>query len=230
MPLVALKPLKARLVIEDGRENVLVMRVALADGESVVLSPGGRLEALRGVLRIRERPDEPRRHRPRVAGTMVYVPAAARDGAPGTAKFQVNVALSSRKFEALLRIALAGALPTKFFVDAGEKVSPTRTRGLGYGKGAAGRTKVWDTAGFRTLPVTDFSMVLPVTIPASTAPGTDGGLPLQELVGDNLHLAELAEEMLSAHAESRATLTAALAIIGIIVLLILLADLVLVFK
>jgi hypothetical protein len=217
-------------VIEDGRENVLVMRVALADGESVVLSPGGRLEALPGVLRIRERPDEPRRRRPRVAGSLVYVPTAAGGASPGGAKFQVNIALSSRKFEALLRIALAGALPTKFFVDAGEKISPTRTRGLGYGKGAAGRTKVWDTARYRMLPVTDFSMVLPITVPGLTAPEPDGGPLLQDPVGDNLHLAELADEMLSTHAETRATLTAALAIIAIIVLLILLANLVLVFR
>jgi hypothetical protein len=230
MPLVALKPLKARLVIEDGRESVLVMRVALDDGESVVLAPGGRLEALPGVLRIRERPDEPSRRKPRMAGTLVYVPGAARNGGQGSAKFQVNVGLSSRKFDALLRIALAGALPTKFFVEAGEKVSPTRTLGLGYGKGAAGRTKVWDTANHRMLPVTDFSMVLPVAIRSLPAGGGEADQRGLESAADNLHLAELADEMLSAQAESRTTLTAALAIIAIIVLLILLANLVLVFR
>jgi hypothetical protein len=229
MPLVALKPLKARLVIEDGRESVLVLKVALADGESVVLAPGGRLEALPGVLRIRERPESPRR-RPGAAGKMVYVPGAARDGAPGTAKFQVDVALAGRKFEALLRVALAGALPTKLFVDVGEKVSPTQTRGLAYGRGAAGRTKVWDTAGHRTLPVTGFTLVLPVSVPATPAQGVGGAPTPQNPTADTLHLAELADEMLSTQAETRATLTAVLAIIAIIVLLILLANLVLIFR
>ena len=36
MPLVAFKPTKARLVIEQGRESVLVMRVVVAKGERLV--------------------------------------------------------------------------------------------------------------------------------------------------------------------------------------------------
>jgi len=53
MPLVAFKPTKARLVIEQGRESVLVMRVVVAKGETVALAAGGRLEAITGFLRIR---------------------------------------------------------------------------------------------------------------------------------------------------------------------------------
>jgi hypothetical protein len=230
MPLLALKPLKARLVIEDGRESVLVMKVRLADGEVVVLKPGGRLETLPGVLRIRERRDEPRRRRPKSGGTMVYVPGAPRNGIPGAAKFQINVALATHKFDALLRVALAGALPTKLFIDVGERVSPNVTLGIGYGASAAGRIKVWDTAGHRKLPVTDFSMILPVAVPMAPVAAGNGEPPVLDSIADNLHLAELADEVLSTQAETRATLTAALAIIGIIALLILLANLVLVFK
>ena len=55
MPLVSFNPTKVRLVIEEGKESVLVMRLVAAKGESVELATGGKLELLTGVLRIRER-------------------------------------------------------------------------------------------------------------------------------------------------------------------------------
>src|SRR6185436_5651528 len=57
MPLVAFKPTKARLVIEQGRESILVMQVVVAKGETVALAVGGRLETTSGFLRIRRNPD-----------------------------------------------------------------------------------------------------------------------------------------------------------------------------
>ena len=70
MPLVAFKPTKARLVIEQGRESVLVMRVIVAKNETVALAVGGRLESLAGFLRIRERKDERGRNE-KVVGSLM---------------------------------------------------------------------------------------------------------------------------------------------------------------
>ena len=55
MPLVGFRPTKARLVIEDSSDTILVMKVVVADSESVELASGGKLDALAGVVRIRER-------------------------------------------------------------------------------------------------------------------------------------------------------------------------------
>jgi len=55
MPLVGFRPTKARLIIDDSNDTVLVMKVVVADSESVELASGGKLDALQGVLRIRER-------------------------------------------------------------------------------------------------------------------------------------------------------------------------------
>ena len=40
MPLVGFTPTKARLVLEENKESVLVMKVTLAKGESVALATG----------------------------------------------------------------------------------------------------------------------------------------------------------------------------------------------
>jgi len=231
MPLIGFKPLKARLVIEEGRESILVMKVAVAEGETVILTPGGRLEALPGVLRIRERRETPGNMRPKTLGTLVYVPGTSSSGeSGGAAKFQIDVTMAGRKFDALLRVALTGALPTKFFVEAGEKVVATRPTGLRFGAGAAGRIKIWDTAGHRKLPVTDFSIILPIAVPPASSTAGNGGPPVLDSVAGNVQLVEFADEILSSQAESRAMLVGVLAIIAVIVLLILLADLTLVFK
>lgn len=230
MPLVAFKPLKARLVIEEDRGTLLVMKIAVAEGESVALGSGGKLESLSGVLRIRERSDVHRQRTHKRVGTLVYVPDGG-DGPRGAGKFQINLALSTAKFEALLGMAMGGVLPVKFFVDAGEKISATETRGLGYGVSRSGRVKVWDTSGHRTLPVTGFSLILPVPDPTTAAPGVfTPTTPPAEPGSSGTHLAEIADEVLSFQAETRATLVGVLAIIAVIMLMILMADLVLVFK
>ena len=58
MPLVSFTPTDARLVLEENKQSVLVMKVVLAKGESLELENGGSLETLAGVLRIRERSAE----------------------------------------------------------------------------------------------------------------------------------------------------------------------------
>ena len=155
MPLVGFRPTKARLIIEDSNDTVLVMKVVVSDSESVEFSTGGKLDALTGVLRIRERKeDEPQRN-----GSHVVAP---------------------EKFRALLRVAVAGNLPNKFFIDAGERISKTETRGMTYWVGGGGRTKVWDSEAHRSLPITKFSMILPIEVasrgeanraPAAALPG-----------------------------------------------------------
>ena len=53
MPLVGFRPTKARLVIEDSKASVLVMKVVVYNGDSVGLATGDKLEELTGVLRVK---------------------------------------------------------------------------------------------------------------------------------------------------------------------------------
>ncbi len=133
MPLVSFKPTKARLVLEEGKDSVLVMKVAVAKGETVELSTGGRLEALSGVLRIRERKTNATRSNGKAIGSLIFIDETGYGQQFSPAKFQINLGMAAEKFEPLLRVALSGRLPNKFFVDAGERVSSRETRGMSYG-------------------------------------------------------------------------------------------------
>jgi len=164
MPLVSFKPTKARLVLEEGKDSVLVMKVTVAKGDTVELATGGRLESLTGVLRIRERKTNGARDKG-VIGSLIYIDESGHGPELSPAKFQINLGMAADKFEPLLRVALSGRLPNKFFVDAGERVSARETRGLSYGLRRDVRTKIWDTTSFRTLPVTNFAMILPIDVP-----------------------------------------------------------------
>ena len=181
MPLVGFRPTKARLIIEDSNDTVLVMKVVVADSESVEFSTGGKLDSLTGVLRIRERKeDEPQRNGSHVVGSLVYIAESGEGPERSPAKYRINIAMAPEKFRALLRVAVAGNLPNKFFVDAGERISKTETRGMTYWVGGGGRTKVWDSEAHRSLPITKFSMILPIDVgsrgeanraPAAALPG-----------------------------------------------------------
>src|SRR5271167_2289437 len=164
MPLVSFNPTKARLVIEEGKESVLVMKVVAAKGESVKLATGGRLELLTGVLRVRECKADAGQGNRKGVGSLVFVPPSGPGEVRQAAKFQINILMSAKKFDALLQVALSGRLPTKFFVNAGERVSRTATKGLNYRKGPEGRTKIWDNKSFRSLLVTHFVVILPISI------------------------------------------------------------------
>jgi hypothetical protein len=229
MPVIALKPLKARLIVDAAKDTILVLRVALADGEAVALAAGGRLDALPGVMRIRERDDD-RRERRRGAGTLTYVPGGDDES---HAKYQIDVALPPRKFDALVRLALAGRLPAKLFVDAGSARAPPDGADLGYWPGSGGRVKRWDNVAHRVLPVARFSLILPVVLAAedasaaATAAAPEAGT---SATADHPVLVDIADELLSSMAETRTTTTAVLAIIAVVVVLILVADLMLVFR
>ena len=96
MPLVSFRPTKARLVIEDGKDSVLVMKVAVAKGETVELAGGGRLEALAGVLRIRERKAHARGNG--AIGSLVFIDESGRGTNYAPAKFQINLGMAAEKF------------------------------------------------------------------------------------------------------------------------------------
>jgi hypothetical protein len=233
MPLVSFRPTKARLVIEDGKDSVLVMKVAVAKGETVELAGGGRLEALSGVLRIRERKANPSRGNGAI-GSLVFIDESGRGANYAPAKFQINLAMAAEKFEPLLRVALSGRLPNKFFVDAGERVSARETRGLSYGHRRDGQTKVWDTTAFRSLPVTNFAMILPIEMSEPRENGNGGGTAAEhfpiESMATNAQVAELVDDLLVFQSETRNTLYAMVAVVGVVVVLTLVFGLVLLFR
>ena len=91
MPLVAFKPTKARLVIEQGRESILVMKVIVAKGETVALAIGGRLESTTGFLRIRERKEERGRNENKAVGSIVLGGALEFGVVDGKGRLFINV-------------------------------------------------------------------------------------------------------------------------------------------
>ena len=231
MPLIAFKPTKARLVIEQGRESVLVMRVLVAKGETVALAAGGRLEAMAGFLRIRERKEERGRNENKAVGSMVYVDAAGHGDARTPANFQINISLSAAKFEALLKVAISGRLPSKFFVHAGDRISARETRGMGYAIRAGIRVKVWDNKRYRTLPVTNFSVILPITVPDQQEGGAfEEDRQLAESLSSSDQMAELADEFAVFQGETKNALTAVVSVVAVIGVLLLFINLVLIIK
>ncbi len=219
MPLVSFKPTKARLVIEEGKDSVLVMKVALAKGETVELATGGRLESLSGVLRIRERKTNGMRGNGAI-GSLIYIDESGRGPEFAPAKFQINLGMAADKFEPLLRVALSGRLPNKFFVDAGERVSARETRGLSYGLRSDVRTKIWDTTSFRTLPVTSFAMILPIDVPEPRENGAPAveSYPVESMA-TNAQVAELVDDLLVFQSETRNMLYAMVAVVAVAVVL-----------
>ena len=208
MPLVGFTPTKARLVLEESKESVLVMKVTLAKGESVELATGGKLQALTGVIRVRERRTDNWQGNGKGVGSLVFVDAG-RDGAQESAKFQINISISTKKFDALLKVAISGRLPSKFFVDAGEKVSRSETRGLTYRMAPKGRTKVWDNKSFAFLPVTNFTAIIPISVPEPPpALSTDADQSSFESQASYGQVVELAEELAVFRSETNQTLTA----------------------
>src|SRR4029453_2859238 len=233
MPLVSFKPTKARLVIEEGKDSVLVMKVAVAKGETAELSTGGRLEALSGTLRVRERKTNAIRSNGNAIGSLIFIDETGYGQQFTPAKFQINLGMAAEKFEPLLRVALSGRLPNKFFVDAGERVSSRETRGMSYGLRREVRTKIWDTTSFRTLPVTSFAMILPIDVPEPRGNGADTAPPdphPTESMATNAQVAELVDDLLVFQSETRNTLYAIIAVVAVVVVLALVFGLVLLLR
>jgi len=232
MPIVAFKPVKARLVIEQGRESVIVMKVLVAKNETVALASGGRLESTQGSLRIRERKEERGRNEGKAVGSMVYVDAAGQGDERTPASFQINIALSAAKFDALLKVAISGRLPSKFYVHAGDRISAKETRGMGYTVRSGERVKVWDNRRYRSLPVTNFSVILPISVP-DAPPETkhvEEDRALVETLTSNDQVAELADEFAVFQGETKNALTAVVSVVAVIGVLLLFINLVLIIK
>jgi hypothetical protein len=234
MPLVSLAPTKARLVIENGKDTVLVMKVVLARGETVELSSGDRLETLLGVLRIRERKPNGS-SADGVIGSFIHIAESGRGADRAPAKFQINLTMATEKFEPLLRVALSGRLPNKMFVDAGERVSSRETRGLSHKSRGGASVKVWDVDGFAKLPVTNFAMILPIEVGEPRENGSNGipvlseQPPAQPTV-THAHLVELVDDLLAFQSETRYTLYALVAIAGAVAFLAIVFGLMLMFR
>lgn len=231
MPIVSFKPTKARLVIEQGRESILVMKVEVARGETVSLAVGGRLEATSGSLRIRERRIERGRNEGRSVGSIVYMEASGQGREHSPANFQINISMSPAKFEALLKVAISGRLPSKFFVQAGDRVSARETRGMGYLVRNGVRTKYWDNKQYRSLPVSNFSVILPISVPdAPEVPAVEEDRALVETLSNNDEMAELADQFAVFQGETKNALTAVVSVVAVIGVLLLVINLVLIIK
>lgn len=216
MPLVGFRPTKARLIIEDAKASVLVMKVAVHAGDSVRLASGERLEDLAGVLRIRST-DNGVRNGARDLGSLVYIAESDQAADPAPAKYQINIAMATAKFDTLVRIALSGRLPTKFFVDAGGRLSRADAPGMGYEVRAGKRTKYWDTLAHRELLVTHFSFILPIDVPESREDAA--AAPEDRAAGaaaTNAQVAELLDGLLVFHGETKNTLLALIGILGLL--------------
>lgn len=248
MPLIRLKPHKARVVIEDGAEMILVLKVSLHRGEAVELASGGRMEALNGMLRIRERGGLLTRADGRIAGKLTYVPETASGGSRAPAEFQVDVPLGPREFRVLLDLGRAGRLPHKIFMQAGERTG-LGPRGLTY-RSKGGRTgKFWDNVSHRRLPVSNLTFVVPVDVANAQAAPPRGPRRdwddedydrERELEGDedfarderdsrrsfasSAQVAELADELIVYQSETRHLLTAVLAVMGLTALIVVIVS------
>ena len=230
MAIIAFKPVKARLVIEQGRESVVVMKVLVAKGETVALASGGRLESVQGSLRIRERKEERGRGEAKAVGSLVYVDAAGQGEERTPASFQINISLSPAKFDALLKVAISGRLPSKFYVHAGERISAKETRGMGYTVRSGERVKVWDNRQYRSLPVSNFSVILPISVPEAPETPVYEDRALVETLTSNEQVAELADEFAVFQGETKNALTAVVSVVAVIGVLLLFINLVLIIK
>jgi hypothetical protein len=233
MPLVSFSPTKARLIIENDKDIILVMKVAVSRGETVELASGERLETLSGVVRIRERKANNAKA-DGVIGSLIFLAESGSGSDTAPAKFQINLGMAPDKFEPLLRVALSGRLPNKFFIDAGERVSAGETRGLSYRSRRDGRTKLWNTTSFPSLPVTSFVMILPIEIaePRENALAAEAEAEAypSESMATNAQVAELVADLLAFQGETKYTLNALVAIVGVVALLALVFGLLLLFR
>jgi hypothetical protein len=239
MPLIRLKPHKARVVIEDGAEMILVLMVTLNRGESVELASGGRLESMKGMLRIRERGGLLTRADGKTNGRLTFVPETASGGNRAPAEFQVDVPLGPREFRVLLDLGRAGRLPHKVFMQAGERTI-TGPRGVTY-RAKDGRTgKFWDNVAHRRVPVSSLTFVVPVDVANAGGPSRnarrddDDFDPYEDddprdsndakSFASSAQVAELADELIVFQGETRHLLTAILAVVGLTALIVVLVS------
>jgi hypothetical protein len=230
MPLVGFRPTKARLVIEDAKDSVLVMRCVVDPEDDVELASGGTLEGIAGVLRIRERGVNGN-GRDKGLGTLTFVPESGTGNDASAAKFQLSVNLSADRFAAVMRAIYAGHLPAKFFVDVGGKRDTKEEHpALGFRSRAGVRIKHWDNLSHRVLPVASCVMIMALdAVPASTEtlPLVDGELAS---TATNAQVAELVDDLLVFQADTRHTMMGFVAVLAVVAAAALAIALVLLFR
>jgi hypothetical protein len=223
MPLVGFKPNKARLIVQQGSATVLVMRIATARNEDVLLASGGSLQGLVGVLRIRECSEQRSAKAARTTGSIVYIPEAGSGTGVRPARFQINIAMSSEKFATIMRLVAAGRLPAKLFVEVSSRPSALGSRSFGYVSRSGRQVKFWDTARHRLLPVTGYSMILPVDAREVAPDPWDEGEAHPTLAtspATNMQVAELADDLLVFQSETKHLLNGLVIAIVVICVLI----------
>jgi len=218
MPLLGFRPTKARLVMENARDSVLVMKVALDGDDAVELATGESLADITGVLRIKERKGNGSNGNGAI-GSLVYVAEASRNGEPAAGRYQVNVGMAEEKFATLLAVANAGRLPTKFIVDAGGPSTAPEGKALSFRVRSRARVKVWDNHAFRILPVTNFVMILPIELPApGEPPPRIEALSPPVALATNAQVAELMDDMLVFQSDTRHTMFGLVLVMAIVAL------------
>ncbi len=232
MPLVGFRPTKARLIIEDAKESVLVMRCVVDSDDSVELASGGTLEELSGVLRVRERSGSGNGNgRDKNLGALTFVPESGNGGDANAGKFQISVHLSPDRFATILRAINAGHLPAKFFVDVGSKHDAhVEAPAFGFRSRAGVRIKHWNNLEHRVLPVGNCVMIMALENAAPTSEAlvrSDGEIVS---VATNAQVADLVDDLLVFQAETRNTMLGVLAVLGVVALTSLAIAVVLLFR
>jgi hypothetical protein len=103
-----------------------------------------------------------------------------------------------------------------------------RLLAIGYENGTV---KVWNNRQYRSLPVTNFSVILPISVPeVSETPIVEGDRALVETLTSNEQVAELADEFAVFQGETKNALTAVVSVVAVIGVLLLFINLVLIIK
>ena len=102
---------------------------------------------------------------------------------------------------------------------------------MGYTVRSGERVKVWDNRRYRSLPVTNFSVILPISVPeAPETPAYAEDRALVETLTSSDQVAELADEFAVFQGETKNALTAVVSVVAVIGVLLLFINLVLIIK
>ena len=101
---------------------------------------------------------------------------------------------------------------------------------MGYTTRSGERVKVWDNRRYRSLPVSNFSVILPISVPEAPETPVYEDRALVETLTSNEQVAELADEFAVFQGETKNALTAVVSVVAVIGVLLLFINLVLIIK
>jgi hypothetical protein len=106
-------------------------------------------------------------------------------------------------------------MPSKFILHAGAR-GGADAKALAYRMRSGERIKAWDNHAFRTLPVTNYVMILPMEVaPLGTgAMIADPASPMAPAT--NAQVAELMDDMLMFQSDTRTTMFGLVCVIGVV--------------